>query len=343
MIHNRINICYWDNNGGLSLDAKIISQLLEKNGFHVFHNGYLKGGSKLKRLQWKLLRHCLAVLRYFNVKRFAVNIHLESILQENIRIAKKNIMIANLEWLRDSTYPFLPKMDLFACKTQSAKKFFDGKGFQTVFTSFTTISPYDARYTQQSNSFVHIAGKSETKGSIPLIRLWAKHPEWPKLTVLISPEHYSQETTREPLAQFAADNLEIIEDYIDLADLRRLQNESEVHLCPSEGEGFGHYICEPLSCGSIVVTVNGEPMNELVRPDRGILVEARSSEPLRQATRFFFDTDDFEKKIEQLMVMTSAEKAQMKRKGQQWFHDNEAFFQKTFIDMIRDCIANKSD
>ena len=340
MIYNRINICYWDNNGGLSLDAKIITKLLESNGFHVFHNGYVKEGSKLQRLQWKLLRNCLVVLAYFGVKRFAVNIHLESILEKNIAIAKKNIMIANLEWLHDSSYDFFPNMDLFACKTKSAKQFLDGKGFRTVFTSFSTISPYDGRYKQQANSFVHIGGKSETKGSIPLIHLWSKHPEWPKLTVLISPDHYSDLTTRQPLKQFESDNLEIIEDYIDLADLRRLQNESEVHLCPSEGEGFGHYICEPLSCGSIVVTVNGEPMNELVQPDRGILVEAGFSEPLRYATRFLFDAEDFEKKIAQFLAMTDAEKEQMKSNGQKWFAENDTLFQKSFIQMMRDCVGS---
>jgi len=77
MICNRINICYWDNAGGLTLDAKIMTQLLENNGFHVFQNGYVKDASILKRLKWKLRRSCLTVLGYVGVKRFSVNIHLE--------------------------------------------------------------------------------------------------------------------------------------------------------------------------------------------------------------------------------------------------------------------------
>jgi len=54
-------------------------------------------------------------------------------------------------------------MDLFACKAMSAKNFLDGKGFRTVFTSFSSISPYDKSYKQKTNSFIHIGGKVKRK------------------------------------------------------------------------------------------------------------------------------------------------------------------------------------
>ncbi len=78
MAKTRVNICYWNNNGGLSLDAKIIATTLEKAGFEVFHNGYLKDASKIKRLRWKLYRSYFSVLDKFGVKvkKFTVNIHL---------------------------------------------------------------------------------------------------------------------------------------------------------------------------------------------------------------------------------------------------------------------------
>ena len=156
---------------------------------------------------------------------------------------------------------------------------------------------------------------------------------------MISPEHYSDVTTRESLRHLNSENIEIIEEYIDLTRLKCLQNESEIHLCLSESEGFSHYICEPLSCGSVVVTINGEPMNELVQPDRGILVEAAFSEPSRYATRFLFDEEGLENKIEQLLVMSDEEKREMKNNGRKWFAHNETFFNESFILMIKNCIS----
>ena len=58
-----------------------------------------------------------------------------------------------------------------------------------------------------------------------------------------------------------SNNLEIIGEFMERDKLEQFQNETEIHLCPSEAEGSGHYICETLSCGAIVVTVDGEPMN----------------------------------------------------------------------------------
>jgi hypothetical protein len=43
----------------------------------------------------------------------------------------------------------------------------------------------------------------------------------------------------------SACNIDYRSDYLDDVELRRLQNESLFHLCPSETEGWGHYLVEP--------------------------------------------------------------------------------------------------
>jgi glycosyltransferase involved in cell wall biosynthesis len=50
----------------------------------------------------------------------------------------------------------------------------------------------------------------------------------------------------------------------------------DVVVCPSVAEGFGHNIFEGLMHGKPVITTNCAPMNELVTPERGFLVEGRS-------------------------------------------------------------------
>ncbi|PHS68216.1 MAG: hypothetical protein COB23_09585 [Methylophaga sp.] len=338
VLNNRINLCYWDNNGGLSLDAKILDEVLTSNGFDIFHNGWLKNGSVLNRLRWKVQRSCLSVLAKIGIKKFTVNIYLEEIRPRNLSIAKKNIMIPNLEWLHKETYALFPRMDLFVCKTASAKTFCDEKNFPAVFTSFTTRSPYEPQFKQKPNSFAHIAGKSETKGTVPLAELWSRHPEWPKLTILISPSHYSDSSSPKTLKHLETENLEIIEEYVDFDVLRQLQNETEIHLCLSEAEGFGHYICEPMSSNAIVVTVDGYPMNELIQPDRGVLVKSSFDEPLRYARRYLFDDDDLEQKIDSLIKMPQSEKDQMKANAKKWFIKNDAFFRQSIVEAVQSCI-----
>ena len=38
--------------------------------------------------------------------------------------------------------------------------------------------------------------------------------------------------------------------YLDEAELKRLQNAHVFHLCPSETEGFGHYLVEAMGIGA---------------------------------------------------------------------------------------------
>ena len=52
------------------------------------------------------------------------------------------------------------------------------------------------------------------------------------------------------------DNIVYYKERVDDDKLIEFMNKFYYHLCPSEAEGFGHYINEALSCKSIVVTTN---------------------------------------------------------------------------------------
>lgn len=336
MKNNIVNICYQEwVKGGISVDVDVISSVLRNAGFVVYYNGHnirFKNVSKIKKLLPKLSKIGFLCAAYLGLKKFAINLHLEVIQERDIELAKRNIMIANLEWLRDRSYDLLPKMDMFFCKTLSAKNFFDKKGMPAVYISFSSVSPYNDHYEKKENSFIHIAGSSVVKGTVSIARTWSRHPEWPKLTILARPIAH--------IKVFESDNLEIIGDFLERDELEKIQNTAEIQLCLSEAEGFGHYICEALSCGAIVVTVDGEPMNELVRPSRGVLVRVDQVSPMYRARKFTFKTDDFESKIEEILVMTKKDKEKIKLNAKQWFSDNDSFFKEKFISEIHDCILD---
>ncbi|EQD67759.1 glycosyltransferase, partial [mine drainage metagenome] len=58
-----------------------------------------------------------------------------------------------------------------------------------------------------------------------------------------------------------AANIEHRIDYLDDAALQRLQNAHWFHLCPSETEGYGHYLVEAMGIGAVVLTTDAAPMN----------------------------------------------------------------------------------
>lgn len=326
-----INIYFRDNNGGLSHDAKLITTLLEQSGFTVYHNEEPLHFKKVLKLI-KPIKSLSSLASFFGEKKISISIHLEIIVNNGLCLANKNILIPNLEWLREDSYRLFSKIDLFLCKTHSAKDFFDKRGLPAVYTSFSSISPYDEQYGQKSNTFIHIAGNSTEKGTLPLIQLWLEHPEWPELTVIVREARH--------LKKQKVKNINYIDKFLERDELKQLQNESEIHLCPSEAEGFGHYICEPLSCGAIVVTVDGYPMNELVQPERGFLIQANHNEAFRYSRKFIFSPSDLENKIEIILKMSKSEKTELKTNAKKWFSHNEDFFQKEFITTIKKCIAN---
>ncbi|MBL4744194.1 MAG: glycosyltransferase, partial [Cycloclasticus sp.] len=201
----------------------------------------------------------------------------------------------------------------------------------SFYTSFSTISPFNKGSRKVANTFVHIRGKSPLKGTIPLMKVWSKHPEWPELKVI--------SRFIEDLGELSANNITVISGYLDSKELNTIQNESEIHLCPSEAEGFGHYINEPLSCGAIVITVDGYPMNEFVQPDRGILIDVESREPIRHTEKFIFSPADLERKIELVLAMTEDEKEKLKKNARKYFLENERYFEMRMLQSIEKILS----
>ena len=61
-----------------------------------------------------------------------------------------------------------------------------------------------------------------------------------------------------------SNNITIIQRKLSEIELKYLMNSHMFHFSPSCFEGFGHTICEGLSCGSVVITTNNGPMNEII-------------------------------------------------------------------------------
>jgi glycosyltransferase involved in cell wall biosynthesis len=307
--NKRCQLIARDNGAGLSRDLQRLAEALRESGHGAEMLGLPHRGrfaQWLTRLRWK-----------GKAPAFDVNVMLERIRPEFIPAATRNVVVPNPEYFRPEDRAALGAMDEVWVKTRHAARLFDALSATTRFIGFDSedrLLPDVPR----KRAFFHGPGRSGNKGTAALLQLWARHPEWPTLTVV-------WRRKRVDIGDLPA-NVRLVREHLDDDAYRRLQNEHRFHLCPSQTEGYGHYIAEAMSCGAIVVTLDAEPMNELVTSERGVLVSAQAAGTQDLATLYAFDDVAMEAAIEHCLGMDEAAIATLGRAARGWFEENRAGF-----------------
>lgn len=327
------------NNGvGLSKDFDLISSLMkemkEMNIKIVPKTPLKQMKNEMSYVEYKIIKSIIKSIillsKYLPRKKNTqiINIFLENIEPYYINNKDINCFIPNLEWLNGSDIKLLSKIDCVLCKTHFTQNVICSFPTDTYYTSFTSEDRLNIKESDKFETFFHLAGSSAQKGTDVLVDLWLQHPEWPTLTVVQNPKMYKRKN------MIDAENINYILEYLDDSSLRKLQNENFFHLCPSEAEGFGHYIVEALSCGAIALTTDAPPMNEIINEERGVLVKYKSKKPQKLGMNYYVDEDDLENQINKILEMTVQEKRSISEKARQWFVQNDEEFRREF----RDCI-----
>jgi len=305
---------------GSSLDLSLVASILEQGGFAVSRYPVRRRGKKAR--YGEVAHHLLGFHG-----RFDVNIFLAPIFPEWLPLARKNILIPNVEGFKEELQRYLPRIDLVLAKTHLTEKAFAKLGCRTEFTSFTSRDHLDEKVPRNPATFFH-ACSSGFKGTQRLMETWMKHPDWPDLTVVINHNESI------PLG-LVAPNMRVLRKELPEEEYRRLQNSIPFHLCCSEAEGFGHYIMEALSCRAVTFTTNAAPMNELVTPERGLLVDPLPDpEPMELSHRYRFDPGSLEEKIEQARKFEATTIAQIGAAARAFFLENDRFFRQRLLDVI---------
>jgi glycosyltransferase involved in cell wall biosynthesis len=284
-------------------------------------------GNRLRRLRARLHRNWWP--SRFDT-RYDFNIMLEHVRPELFAQARFNLLVPNPEWFRPEWLPELKHFDLVLAKTRHAEQIFRGLGCRTHWIGFTSHDNFLADVPRTA-TFFHGPGRSGNKGTRQLLELWGKHPEWPQLTIVW---RYDKHTEISPPS-----NVTLIRNYLGVDELRRLQNASIFHLCPSQTEGYGHSIAESLSVGAIVISTDAEPMNELVTAARGILVPAHARGTQRLATLYDFDPALMEMAIARCLTMSPEEQHRIGRIAREWFLANRLDFQHRLHDVLASALG----
>lgn len=317
-----VNLLVRDNGLGLSRDARLLAAALVAHGCEV---AITRLGEADERARWRhghgwrarlaQVRHAWSRLR--GAAPHDLNIHFEHVWPLHLSLARRNIALPNPEWFDARDELYLGHIDRVWAKTRHAEQLFRERGCAVQWIGFASedaTMPGEPR----QRAFFHLAGGSRTKGTVELLALWLRHPEWPRLTVVC------HGGLPEPAAQAA--NLRVIAEYLDQGALRALQNAHAFHLCPSQTEGYGHYLCEAMSVGAVTVTTDAAPMNELVGADRGLLAAATATGRQGLATLYRCDPAAMEHAVEACLHMDDAQLASIGQHARAWFLDNQAQF-----------------
>lgn len=341
----KINLIRWNNGVGLRRSSTIVADTLRKAGFQVEINGVynlpllpynFKGLRRVKRYvhtKYLTAKHWLGLQLLQNAHLlpiYDINIFHEQVDPMWFPFAHINCFIPNQEWFFEHWRPYLQKFDLILCKTEYAQKIFADLGCKTEFISFTSSDRWEISLEKDDNTYFHLAGKSTQKGTNQLVEVWKNHPDWHNLTIVQHPTNKQNITAKD-----IPKNINYISDYLDDNFLRKYQNSYGIHLCPSEAEGFGHYIVEAMSCKSLILTTNAPPMNELITESRGILVDYYRTKPQGVGLNYYVDPSDLERKIDYTMGMNSISKKILGENARDWYLENDRFFQQKLVEVIR--------
>lgn len=295
----KINLLSHDNGVGLTQDVKIVKAILTGHECTFYD------------------------LRYAEPVEADLNIHFEHIGSHWARFARINLFFPNPEWFE---WPqMLKHIDLTLCKTLDCQRIFDSIGQSpTVYTSFTS----DDRNTGERADeivYLHTAGQSETKGTQTVYRAWKS--DYPIL-ILTKLRNFKGLNKNQ-------ENIVMCHERIDLDVLTEIQNKCTFHVCPSEYEGFGHYIWEAKSCGGIVITTGVPPMSEMVTHEDGFLVTpSGKSRRYNYGRLHYIEESALREVIEKTMLLTKKEINKMRLASRRNWEANDKYFKETFTKII---------
>lgn len=312
-----------DNGVGLSRDLRLLAQGLAETGWASEQVGFGTGGRS------GLAGEAALWARRLVHGRVDTQIFIERVYHRCLPLARRNLLLPNPEWLLDKWRPLLPRFERVLCKTRHAQEIFEAQGCRTAYVGFTSDDRLDTGV-PRAPEFFHLAGASSAKGTEVLLAAWRKHPEWPRLTVVQGPRH------ARPGA--AAANVDHRVGYLDDAGLRALQNRCLFHVCPSEAEGFGHYLVEAMSVGAVVLATDAAPMNEHVAPDRGVLIASSPGRPKGLVLRQRIEVEAVEEAVERALSLDAATITAMGATARAHYLDARLAFHAHLGDVMRDVL-----
>lgn len=299
----KINLISHDNGVGLTMDVKICQEILQEKGWDC---------------------EFYEIKRSITPRRADVNIFFELLATRWYKTADLNLYFPNPEWFWFRRE--LRGIDIVLAKTRDCEKIFRAMGSTVIYTSFTSLDVRNSKIPRE-NTCLHLAGQSETKGTGQVYACWNYHPDLPKLYFLKS-KKFDQYTAK-------IHNLHPIFGRLKEEEIRAFQNRCQFHICPSQYEGFGHYIWEAKSCGGIVVTTDGEPMNDFVKDGvDGYLAKVISRKRQQAGLLKIISYKTLYEAVKGIKALSQEKILEMSQASRRSWEENDQYFRKIFTKIL---------
>ncbi|HUK37421.1 MAG TPA: hypothetical protein VLV86_26070, partial [Vicinamibacterales bacterium] len=227
----RINVVYSDNSAGLSRDAWVIRDALERAGHRVWltprpPRRFPLAVNFVPEIAKQLLRSGRQRLMKACARRtglWDVNLFLDRLVPDYFDCARVNCLIPNQEWLPAEDRDLLRDIDLVLFKTRHAMDILQDDAKASELVGFTSLDRRDDGVAATVDAALHVCGWNPHKGTGAVVGAWTQHPEWPQLTVV-------NQLSRPALLGPASHNIHQLTNRITDRRLRRLQNACAVHV-----------------------------------------------------------------------------------------------------------------
>ena len=235
--------------------------------------------------------------------------------------AKKNYLIPNPEWCWDSLES-LKKVDLILARTREVERIYTDVGLPVYYLGFIGADQFLKGIEKNFSEYFHLKGFSPFKSAHEVVESWTQ--SFPHLIIV---DHW-------PNYKKVSSKITILSNYLTDDEIKWLQNNAGVHLCPSQTEGFGHYICEALSAGSVVITTDAPPMNEFVTDTR-FLIKPETTSKHGWATLYQCNPKSIRKTIHSVMQIPPKELKEAGRQNRERYLTMKEEFVKRLDHLIQ--------
>lgn len=315
-----VNIVTNNNQYGLSNDASLLVKCLQE----------VSSTSKKFNFQ-------VRPVSYFAVDcgPADVNIFLEVPNPNLIHKGSINILVPNSEWFYTHWSPYLDLFDFVWCKSDQAQEDFQKimDKERIINIGWSSLDRFKESIVTDFSKCLHLAGRSELKGTQKLIDNWL--PDWPLLEVVYNAKHNTK------IKEKNQDNIQYHRDRLTDEELVSLMNKTGIHVCPSEAEGFGHYLNEARSCQSIVLTSDAEPMRGFVADKEHLIsIESTSKLPHTIAEKKIFDVKDLERCINSVTKCSSKDLLTLGKKQRQDYLSDKRNFRKNLQSAMSNVLSS---
>jgi len=257
----KINVYTSLNGVGLEKDANLLKNMLSEHEIFI--------------LDWQ---------KHQRGGRADIQIHLQIPRYDCIQLSNRNIFVPNPEWFYPNWTEGLPRFKEIWCKTRDCFSIFGRLHPSCVFTGFISQDFYSPEV-KKEKKILHVCGSSRTKGTLEIIEAYKKNKDLPKCFFVGANKWDVSGCNIKQLGRLSE------------PDLKRLMNESLIHLCPSYYEGWGHYLHEAASTGAVVITTDAPPMSEFFS-SRLVLTE--TEERMNKGTLYKVDVESLVQEIKKV-------------------------------------------